>query len=50
MKKRLSGIGLFLMLLVKHPPLPEFHLFRRIIITETRGTTLRETALNFWIN
>jgi len=48
-KKRISGAGILLMLLVKHPPLPQFSLFTRVTIVETRCFSLKRVALDFFL-
>jgi hypothetical protein len=50
MKKKLSGIGILFMLLLKHPPLPEFNLFHKNHIFEVRIHSLKQIALNFFLN
>jgi hypothetical protein len=50
MKKRLSAVGILFMLVLKHPPLPEFSLFQKNFIVEVRSFSMKRTALDFHIN
>lgn len=50
MKKKLSGLGILLILVLKHPPLPEFALFQKISIVEVRCFSLKQIALQFHLN
>ncbi|MCX6282059.1 MAG: hypothetical protein NTU51_08850 [Bacteroidetes bacterium] len=50
MKKKLSGLGILFMLIIKHPPLPEFSLFRKADIVEVRNHSLKQKALEFFLN
>jgi hypothetical protein len=49
-KKRLSGMGIFLMLILRHPPMPEFSWIQKTGIVEVRCFSLKQTALDFNIN
>ena len=50
MKKKLSGLGILFILLVKHPPMPEFALFHKSEIVEVRCFSLKQIALQFFMN
>jgi hypothetical protein len=50
MKKKLSGLGILFMLILKHPPLPAIRLFQNIDIVEVRGFSQKRIALQFHIN
>ena len=50
MKKKLSGFGIFVMLILKNPPMPEFALFHKIAIVEVRCFSRRKIALDFQMN
>ena len=50
MKKKLSTIGILFMLMLKHPPMPEFALFQKNAIVEVRSFSLKKIALEFFIN
>jgi hypothetical protein len=50
MKKKLSTIGILFMLVLKHPPLPEFSLFQKHYIVEVRCFSLKKIALEFFMN
>jgi hypothetical protein len=50
MKKKLSGIGILFMLLLKHPPLPDVSLFSKHTIVEARTFSLKKAALDFFMN
>ncbi|MFH1295790.1 MAG: hypothetical protein ABIJ04_00755 [Bacteroidota bacterium] len=50
MKKKLSGLGILLMLALKNPPMPELALFQKISIVEVRCFSLKRIALQFCIN
>lgn len=50
MKKRLSVLGILFMLLVKHPPMPEFALFNKVSIVEVCQLSIKQIALQFHIN
>jgi len=50
MKKKLSGLGILFILLIKHPPMPEFALFRKIDIVSVLGFSRKRIALQFHIN
>jgi hypothetical protein len=50
MKKRLSGLGILFILIVKNPPVPHFSLFAKESITEVRGYSLKQVALQFSLN
>lgn len=50
MRKKLSGLGIFFMLVLKNPPIPEFALFRKHSIVEVAGFSRRKTALEFSVN
>ncbi|MBC8490937.1 MAG: hypothetical protein H8D42_00060 [Candidatus Marinimicrobia bacterium] len=50
MKKKLSGLGIMVMLVLKNPPMPEFAVFQKISIVEVRSFSIKQIALQFWIN
>jgi len=50
MKKTLSGLGILIMLALKHPPMPEFALFQKVSIVGVRCHSLRQIAMQFFIN
>jgi hypothetical protein len=50
MKKKLSGLGILFMLILKHPPIPEYSLFRKYEIVEVRSYSLKQAALRFFLN
>jgi hypothetical protein len=50
MKKRLSILGILFMLVLKHPPMPEFAIFRKVSIIAVRGLSRKVIALQFHIN
>jgi hypothetical protein len=50
MKKQLSRLGLLFMLILKHPPVPEFETFRKDTIVGERSFSLRKTALGYSLN
>jgi hypothetical protein len=50
MKKKLSVLGILLMLVLKHPPIPEFALFQKNYIVEVRSFSQKWIALQFFIN
>jgi hypothetical protein len=50
MKKKLSTIGILFMLMMKHPPMPEFSLFQKHNIVEVRCFSLKKIALEFFMN
>jgi len=50
MKKKLSGLGILLILALKNPPMPEFSVFQQISIVEVRSFSIKQIALQFCIN
>jgi len=50
MKKKLSTLGILFMLVLKHPPMPEFSLFQKNYIVEVRCFSLKQIALDFFMN
>ncbi|MEI6885497.1 MAG: hypothetical protein WCO02_13485 [Bacteroidota bacterium] len=50
MKKKLSTIGILFMLVLKHPPMPEFSLFQKNHVIEFRSFSLKKIALEFFPN
>jgi hypothetical protein len=50
MKKKISGLGILFMLMLKHPPMPEFTLFQKNSIVEVRSFSIKQVALQFFIN
>jgi len=49
-RKKLSVLGILFMLMLKHPPMPEFAIFRKISIVEVRSFSQKWIALQFFIN
>jgi len=49
MKKKLSGLGILFMLILKHPPLPEYNLFQKTSIVEVRSYSLKQVALRCFL-
>jgi len=49
-KNKLSLIGILFMLVLKHPPMPEFSLFQKNYFVEVRCFSLKQIALQFFIN
>jgi hypothetical protein len=50
MKKKLSVLGILFMLILKHPPMPQFSLFQRNYIVEVRTFSIKQIALQFFLN
>ncbi|MGA3013338.1 MAG: hypothetical protein ABSD71_04810 [Bacteroidales bacterium] len=50
MKKKLSGLGILLTLILKHPPLPQDNTFQKIDIVAVRTLSVKSIALQFSIN
>ncbi len=50
MKKKLSGLGILIILIVKYPPMPEFTLFQKNYIVEVHCFSLKKIALQFFLN
>jgi hypothetical protein len=50
MRKKLSGLGILFMLVLKSPPMPEFALFQKHTIVEVLGFSRKKIALQFSIN
>jgi hypothetical protein len=50
MRKKLTGLGIMFMLVLKSPPIPEFGLFCTHSIVEVIGFSRRRTALQFSVN
>lgn len=50
MKKKLSGIGILCMLILKHPHMPDYNILNKIDIVEVRTCTLQQVAVEFNIN
>jgi hypothetical protein len=50
MKKTVSVMGILFMLVLKHPPIPEFALFRKNYIVAVRGFSQKRIAMDFFIN
>jgi hypothetical protein len=49
-KKKLSVLGILFMLMLKHPPMPEFSVFHKDYIVEVRCLSLKQIALEFFLN
>ena len=50
MKKKISAIGIFVMLAFKSPPVIEFALFSNIAIVEIRCFSRKQVALQYRLN
>jgi hypothetical protein len=50
MKKTLSTLGILFMLMLKTPPMPEFAIFQKVSIIEVRNFSIKQIALQFFIN
>jgi hypothetical protein len=50
MKKKLSFLGILFMLLIKHPPMPDFEAFQKVSIVAVRGFSQKVIALQFRLN
>jgi len=50
MKRILSGTGIFLMLILKNPPMPEFSAFRKEHIVSAHCLSRRQIAMQYHIN
>lgn len=50
MKKKLSGLGILFMLILKHPPLPEISLFHKTAVVEVRSFSIKKIALDYLLN
>jgi hypothetical protein len=49
-KNKLSVLGILVMLVLKHPPIPEFSAFRKNYTIEVQCLSLKQIALQFFIN
>jgi hypothetical protein len=49
-KKKIFGLGILFILVVKYPPMPEFALFAKQQIVEVRCFSLKQIALQFFMN
>jgi hypothetical protein len=49
-RKKITGLGILFMLVLKYPPLPKFSLFQKNYIVEVRGFSQKRIALQFFIN
>ncbi len=50
MKKKLSVLSILFMLILKHPPMPEFALFQKNYIVQVRTFSIKQIALQFFLN
>ena len=50
MKKKISVLGILFMLILKHPPVPEYTVFQKNDIVSVRILSLKHIALQFNIN
>lgn len=50
MRKKLSIVGILIMLVFKYPPIPKLRLFHKIEIVQTSPFSIRQLALQFHIN
>jgi hypothetical protein len=50
MKKQLSRLGIVFMLILRHPPVPEFAAFKKNDIVEDKSFSLRQVALQYHLN
>jgi hypothetical protein len=49
-KNKLSLLTILVMLVLKHPPIPEFSAFRKNYAIEVQCFSLKRIALEFFIN
>jgi hypothetical protein len=49
-KRNISLLGILVMLKLKHPPMPRMVIFHNIHIVEVRGFSIKQIALQFFIN
>jgi len=49
-KNKLSVLGILVMLVLKHPPISEFSAFRKNYTIEVQCFSLKQIALQFFIN
>ncbi len=50
MKKKLSALGLLLILMLKYPSLPKYSLFHKIEIVQDCKLSIKQLALQFHVN
>jgi len=50
MKKKISVLGILIMLIFKYPPLPKYNLFHKIEIVQVCRLSIRQLALQFHMN
>jgi hypothetical protein len=50
MKKKLSLLSILFMLMLKHPPIPQFVLFQKNYIVAVRTFSIKQGALQFFLN
>jgi hypothetical protein len=50
MKKKLSVLGIFIMLMLKYPPMPKYSLFHKIEIVQVCSLSIKQLALQFHLN
>ena len=50
LKKKISVMGILVMLMLKHPPMPEFAIFQKVYIVEVHCVSIRQVALQFFMN
>lgn len=50
MKKKLSLLGILVMLIFRYPPLPKYSLFHKIEIVQICNLSIKQLALQFHIN
>ncbi len=50
MRKKLSVLGILIMLVFKYPPLPRINLFQKIEIVQACKLSIKQLALQFHLN
>ena len=50
MKRKLTGLGILVMLILRNPPIPQFVVFNNIGIVAVRGFSRKRIALMFHLN
>jgi hypothetical protein len=50
MRKKLSVLGILILLILKYPPLPKYSLIHKIEIVQVCSLSIRQLALQFHIN
>ncbi|HNW76662.1 MAG TPA: hypothetical protein PKJ28_07215 [Bacteroidales bacterium] len=50
MKRKLTGLGILVMLILRNPPIPEFAVFNNISIVAVQSFSRKRLALMFHLN